>query len=138
MTAVNCLDHSLKRTLRKMPELDRKNENSRSLIHFHSFRKFFRTTVGEAVSRDFAEALMGHHFYLDTYYTLSDDKKTEMYLKAEPFLTISDFTKIEKNLKEVSERQRELEEKVARLERLEQYSKGNSITVPDYLQKRYD
>src|SRR5206468_4115280 len=77
LTAVNCLDQALKRALRKIPELDRKNENSRSLIHFHSFRKFFRTTVSNAVGRDYAEALMGHGFYLDTYYTLPEPKKRE-------------------------------------------------------------
>lgn len=127
MTAVNCLDQSLKRTIKKIPEFDRKNENSRSLVHFHSFRKFFRTMASEAVGRDYAEALMGHHFYLDTYYTLSEERKSEMYEKAEPYLTISDFTKIEKTLKGISEKQEELEAKVARLEK-------NAIQVPDFLE----
>jgi hypothetical protein len=56
--------------------------------------------VGNAVGRDFAEALMGHRFYLDTYYQLPEDKKREMYLKVEPSLTLSDYTDIEKKIQE--------------------------------------
>lgn len=130
MTAVNCFDQALKRALRKIPELNRKNENSRSLIHFHSFRKFFRTTVGDAVGRDYAEALMGHGFYMDTYYTLSDEKKREMYLKAEPFLTISDFTRVEKTLKDVSARQLDLEKM---MEGFKKYARDQGIEVPELL-----
>jgi integrase len=130
LTSVNCLDQTLKRALRKIPELDRKNENSRSLIHFHSFRKFFRTTVSNAVGRDYAEALMGHGFYLDTYYTLAEDKKREMYLQAEPYLTISDFTNVEKTMNAISERQKILEQKLANIEL---YAQEKGISVPTWL-----
>ncbi len=101
---------SLTRHIQKIPELSRLNENGRRMIHFHAFRKYFRTTVGDATNRDFAEALMGHRFYLDTYYNQSEDKRKEMYLKAEPYLTISDFVQVEKDLGKISEKQRELEE----------------------------
>ncbi|QLH07115.1 hypothetical protein [Nitrosopumilus ureiphilus] len=47
---------------------------------------------------------MGHSFYLDTYYQLPEGKKREMYLDAEPHLTISDFETVEKNIKKLSEK----------------------------------
>lgn len=130
--AANVLQKMLENTLEKIPELNIKGENGRKVIHFHAFRKYFRTVVGNTVNRDFAEALMGHRFYLDTYYALTDEKRREMYLKAEPYLTISDFTKIEKNIKEMSDRQKELEDMVRPLL---QYAKEKSIPVPSFLQK---
>ena len=113
--------------LDKVPGLDNKNSNGRRVIHFHAFRKFFRTTVGNVCGRDFAESLIGHHFYMDTYYNLPAEKQHEMYLKAEPYLTISDSTKIERSLKEISEKHQELE---AKFNGLLQYFKKNSIEVP--------
>jgi len=121
------LQQSLRTHVDKIPELNVKNENDRSLIHWHSFRKYFRTTVGNEVNRDFAEALMGHDFYMSTYYTLSEDKKRELYLKAEPALTISDFEKVERNLHELSEKQSQLEKTVTDLR---QYLLNNSIEIP--------
>lgn len=110
----------------KIPELCKQNENGSYMIHFQAFRKFFRTTVGDTVGRDFAEALMGHHFYLDTYYNLPEEKRREMYLKAEPYLTISDYAKIEKNLNKISDRQNEIEEEHQTVIRILK----NSLLVP--------
>lgn len=110
LVAENVLAHSMGWYVRKIPELNKLNENGRKMIHFHGFRKFFRTVVGNAVGRDYAESLIGHHFYLDTYYNLPDEKKREMYLQAEPFLTISDFVQIEKDLVKMTEKQKQLEE----------------------------
>lgn len=42
---------SLARAIKKIPELDVKNQNAQSVIHFHVFRKFFRTTVGNACGK---------------------------------------------------------------------------------------
>jgi hypothetical protein len=114
LVAENVLAHSMKWYVRKIPELNKLNENGRKMIHFHAFRKFFRTVAGNAAGRDYAEALMGHHFYLDTYYNLPDEKKREMYLKAEPYLTISDFVQVEKNLNKISETQKEIQEALAK------------------------
>lgn len=50
-----------------------------------------RTVVENACGRDFAEAMIGHKFYLSTYYNLSEAQKKELYLKAEPYLTISNY-----------------------------------------------
>jgi len=124
--AKSLLQTTLENSLKKVPDLCIKNEDGRYAIHFHVFRKFFRTTVGNAVGRDFAEALMGHGFYMDTYYQLSEDKKREMFLEAEPYLTISDFHQIEINFKNMSIKQSSLEKE---LTDLKHYLNLNSIPV---------
>ena len=124
------LQTSLLYFLRKIPDLQIKNENGYHSIHFHGFRKFFRTIVGNACGRDFAEALMGHRFYMDTYYQLPEEKKLQMYLEAEPHLTISDTKSIENNFKSLSAKHNALEAKV---DDLLQYLRTNSIQVPENL-----
>ena len=76
---------------------------------------------------------MGHGFYMDTYYQLPDEKKREMYLDAESHLTISDFEAVEKNMKVLSTKYQNLENKV---DDLMQYLRTNSIEVPDFLKVR--
>ena len=90
-SAKQSLQVSLRNHIEDIPELAVKNENGRNAIHFHGFRKYFRTTVSNVCGRDYAEALMGHGFYMDTYYQLSEEDKHQKYLSAEPYLTISDF-----------------------------------------------
>ena len=68
---------------------------------------------------------------MDTYYNLQDDKKREMYLQAEPYLTISDFQTIEKNFKNLSAKQASLEKEITNLK---QYLIANSIRVPESLE----
>ena len=116
--------------IKKIPELYMKNENGRKVIHFHAFRKFFRTIVGDVLGRDFAEAMIGHHFYMDTYYNLPEQKKREMYLKVEQHLTVSDFQTFEKNLHDLSQKSSKIQ---ADLEGLKQYIMNNSIKIPDSL-----
>lgn len=123
---IKTLQTELREIVRAIPDLNVKDENGRQAIHLHSLRKFFRTTVGNAVGRDFAEAIMGHSFYLDTYYQLSEDKKKEMYLEAEPYLTMSDFKAVENNLKQMNEKYQSLENK---LKNLIDYFESNHITV---------
>ncbi|MDE1728728.1 MAG: tyrosine-type recombinase/integrase [Thaumarchaeota archaeon] len=117
---------SLANYLEKVPELNQKNPNGRKQIHFHALRKFFRTTVGNVCGRDFAEAIIGHGFYMDTYYTLSTEDRCKLYQKAEPYLTISDFTKIERSLEAISEKQKEIDERLTNVER-------NKLSVPNNL-----
>jgi len=132
IVAKNVLISSLKKHISKVPDLAKLNENGRMVIHFHAFRKFFYTFLSNAVGSNYAHALMGHHEYLDTYYNLPEEKKKELYLKAEPHLTVSDFTKIEKDLMSVTERQKEIEEK--HLELL-QIIKSERIDFPKALGK---
>jgi len=127
-TLINSLNDSIK----TIPELSKLNENGRRMIHFHAFRKYFRTVVGNAVGRDYAEAIMGHHFYLDTYYQLPEEKKREMYLQAEPFLTISDYVQIEKDLRSVKQRQKIIEDKQLDLIQLIQ---DEHVKLPAILEK---
>ena len=128
--AESLLHNSLRYFLEKNPGLDSKNRNGRKVIHFHAFRKFFRTTVGNVCGRDFAEELMGHGFYMDTYYQLSTEKRQKMYLEAEPHLTISDFNEVEKNLKTLSMKYAELEEK---FNEFKLQSQDNTLQVPEFM-----
>ncbi|MCH9041312.1 MAG: site-specific integrase [Thaumarchaeota archaeon] len=118
--------------LSKVPELSKINGNGVHMIHFHAFRKYFYTEVSNISTQNFAHALMGHHDYLDTYYNQTEEKKRELYLKAEPHLTISDFSAIEKEIKNVNQRQKEIIKKQLELDRL---LEDNHIKVPQVLQK---
>jgi len=121
------LQKTLENAIKKIPDLSAKNENGKNAIHFHAFRKFFRTTVGNVCGRDFAEAMIGHNFYLDTYYQLPESKKRELYLLAEPHLTLSDFETVEKNIQSLSSRHEALERKI---DSLMTYLNKNSIPLP--------
>ena len=118
--------------VKKIPELNRLNENDVHIIHFHAFRKFFYTTVSNVIGSDYANALLGHHSYLDTYYNLPKEKRNTMYLKAEPYLTISDFTKVERDLISVSEKQSEIEKDHLELIRI---IKQGKLDAPKILRK---
>jgi len=126
--AKSLLQVTLENSLKKTPDLNIRNEDGRFVIHFHGFRKFFRTTVGNAVGRDYAEALMGHSFYMDTYYNLPPEKKLEMYLDAEPYLTISDFKSVEKKITNLSSEYSQLKKE---FDNLKQYLSTNSIPIPN-------
>ena len=67
---------------------------------------------------------------MDTYYQLTPEQKLELYLKAEPQLTILDSKSIETNLRVLSKKHSNLEDKV---NNLMQYIHTNSIEIPDYL-----
>ncbi len=128
LNAEGVLMKQLRNSIKKIPDLDKINLNGIRVIHFHALRKFFRTTVGNFIGRDFAEALIGHQFYMNTYYQLNDEKKREMYLEVEPSLTISDFKAIETNLKQINEKYKSLESK---FKDLLDYFEVNHITVPN-------
>ena len=126
-SAIKGLQVELKDSIRSISDLNVKKENGQQAYHFHAFRKFFRTTVGNAVGRDFAEAIMGHQFYLDTYYQLSEEKKKEMFLEAELYLTVSDFKAAESNFKTLSIEYAKLKQKI---EQVQNYLNEKSIMVP--------
>ena len=127
LTASEYLMRQLRLHLSKIPHLDKTNPNGSKIIHFHALRKFFRTIVGNEIGRDFAEALIGHQFYMNTYYQLEDEKKREMYLEVESLLTISDFKAVETNLKQMNNKYHNLENK---LNDLLDYFESNHITLP--------
>ncbi len=111
------LQKALIRAIRKVPELNKLGRNGRRIIHFHAFREFFYTAVSNVSGSDYAHALLGHHEYLDTYYTLSKKEQIRLYKNAEPHVTISDFTKIEKSLENIQNKQTDIIEKYENFER---------------------
>lgn len=123
-SSVDLFVHLLANYLTKIPELNEKNENGRRKIHWHAFRKYFYTVISDVAGRNFAEGLMGHRFYMDTYYTQPAEKRRKMYLEVEPYLTVSDFTKVEKDLERTTEKQtemnnelKEIKKKLARIDK---------------------
>jgi integrase len=89
---------SLRKVVESIPELANKNENGQYRIHFHAFRKWFKTQVTNAHQSDFAEALMGHKSLKLVYYKQNSQDRLKTYQKIEPFLTISDNTSLEASI----------------------------------------
>jgi len=111
------LQKALIRKIKKVSDLNKMARNGRRVIHFHAFREFFYTQVSNVSGSNFAHALMGHHEYLDTYYALSEKQQVNLYKKAESYLTISDYTKIEKSLENIQNKQTDIVEKYETFER---------------------
>ncbi len=65
------LEQQLGRCIKKIPEINAKNENQ-NWIHFHAFRAWFKTQVTDSHQSDFAEALMGHKSLKLLYYRQND------------------------------------------------------------------
>jgi len=112
------LMEKLRNTISGIPELAMKNENGGYRIHFHAFRKWFKTQVTNAEQSDFAEALMGHKSIKLVYYKQSTQDRLRMYKKIEPYLTISDFSRVEKTMEEMQEK---LDYFETELEKVKQY-----------------
>ena len=91
------LESQLDRCIKKIPELNAKNENQKNWIHFHAFRAWFKTQVTDAHQSDFAEALMGHKSLKLVYYRQNDKVRAKTYLDVEHAVTISDTEKIDRN-----------------------------------------
>ena len=113
--SVDLLQNLLHMQLKKIPELNEIGRNGRRIVHFHALREYFYTIVSNNSGENFAHALMGHHGYLDTYYTLSEKEAVRLYLKSEPYLTISDYSKIEEELEKTKIKQSEIEETYTKL-----------------------
>ena len=103
LSARGSLMNMLREAVVSVPELAMKNENGKYRIHFHAFRKWFKTQVTNAQQSDFAEALMGHKSLKLVYYKQSTQDRLNMYKKLEPHLTISDFSKVEKTIDELKD-----------------------------------
>jgi len=131
LTDAILLQKTLARRIAKVPELNRLARNGRKVIHFHAFREYFYTTVSNVSGSNFAHALMGHHEYLDTYYALSEKQQIRLYQKAMPYLTISDYSKIEQDLEKIQNNQSDLIEKYAQFER---YLRQTDPSFPKFLE----
>ena len=102
------LENQLVRLIRSIPGLDTKNENGRYTIHFHAFRKWFKTQVTDAHQSDFAEVLLGHKSLKLVYYLQNDKARAKTYLDVEHSLTIADTEKIDHNYSELQKDNLEL------------------------------
>ncbi len=132
LSDANLLQKTLHKRISKVPELNRLARNGRKVIHFHAFRDFFYTTVSNSSGPSFAHALMGHHEYLDTYYALSEKQQIKLYQKAIPYLTISDYSKIEQDLEKIQNTQDGLLSKYAEFER---YLKAKDPSFVEFLKR---
>lgn len=74
--------------VRVKAELIQKYDSGLYKVNIHAFRAYFHTQATKILGGDTAHALLGHHAYLDQYFRLSQDEKSEMYHKLEPFLTV--------------------------------------------------
>ena len=133
LTDAILLQKTLHRRIAKVPELNRLARNGRKVIHFHAFREFFYTVVSNVSGSNFAHALMGHHEYLDTYYALSEKQQIKMYQKAVPYLTVSDYSKIEQDLEKIQNTQDGLLAKYAEFER---YLKAKDPSFLEYIKRK--
>jgi len=108
MATKHNLESQLERCIKKIPELNAKNENQNYWIHFHAFRAWFKTQVTDAHQSDFAEALMGHKSLKLIYYRQNDKARSETYQNIEHSLTIADTEKIDQNYSDMQRDNQEL------------------------------
>jgi integrase len=82
--------HVFRRVMRHFPELDRPTCDGHRVhkIHFHSFRKFFFSRTMPVIGEERAHALMGHSFYMKTYYRRSKEDRMADYAKCVDALAI--------------------------------------------------
>jgi len=98
----------LSNLIKNIPQLNVKNENGRSSIHFHAFRAWFKTQITDAHQSDFAEALMGHKSLRLLYYRQNDKVRAKTYLDVEYAVTISDTEKIDRSYSDMQKDNSEL------------------------------
>ena len=108
MATKHNLESQLSRCIKKIPELNTKNENQNYWIHFHAFRAWFKTQVTDSHQSDFAEALMGHKSLKLVYYRQNDKARAETYQNIEYCLTIADTEKLDQNYSEMQRDNQEL------------------------------
>lgn len=75
--------------LRKKCGLDDKYRNS-NVHHItpHRLRAFFKTEASNLHGKDYAEDLIGHEGYLNTYYVISPEERAKKYKELIPKITI--------------------------------------------------
>ena len=102
------IEKQLSNLIKNIPELNMKNENGRSSIHFHAFRAWFKTQVTDAHQSDFAEALMGHKSLKLVYYRQNEKARAQTYLDVEHSLTVAETEKIDQNFTLIQKENHEL------------------------------
>jgi len=97
LTTRQSFERMLHHVRNNIPELNKKSENGRNVIHFHALRAWFKTQVTDAHQSDFAEALMGHKSLKLVYYRQNKKARTQTCLDVEHALTIVETEKIDQN-----------------------------------------
>ena len=73
---------------------ERKDGMTRRKITFHSFRRFAKTIIANNTSTDYSEWFLGHS--KSPYFVLKELDKRMLYTtKCMPFLTFTDYSKLE-------------------------------------------
>ncbi len=116
------LMNSLRKTVESVPDLGNRNKNGQYRIHFHAFRKWFKTQVTSAYQSDFAEALMGHKSLKLVYFKQNSQDRLKTYLKIESSLTISDNSKVEETIGDMESTLKNLE---IELEKVKEWKLAN-------------
>jgi integrase len=82
--------HVFRRIMKHYPELNATVEKGHRVhkIHPHGLRKFFYSRTMPVIGEERAHAIMGHSFYMQTYYKRSLQERQADYLKCEPALRI--------------------------------------------------
>jgi integrase len=57
-------------------------------VHYHLFRKMFLTKGSDVIGESATNALIGHGFYMDTYYQKPLEERKQDYRKLMPHLTV--------------------------------------------------
>jgi hypothetical protein len=83
--------------LKKMKLRESRLGTNYEFKQIHGFRKFFKTTAERAMKTIDVEKLMGH---AENYYRPHEQYLLEEYLKAVPYLTISEATELKDKLEQ--------------------------------------
>jgi len=77
---------------KKYPEgtgiLKRYEDSCRCIVQIHAFRAWFMTIASRKHGKDYADAISGHHSYLDQYIRIPNKEKSKMYLQLEKNLLL--------------------------------------------------
>jgi site-specific recombinase XerD len=68
--------------------LRRYEDSSRYCIQIHAFRSWFMTKAMKVHDKDYADAISGHHSYLDQYIRIPKKEQQKMYLEVEKAIQI--------------------------------------------------
>jgi integrase len=100
--------------MRLFPEWDQKAGDSRvHQLHLYSFRKFFFSQAVPIIGEHAAHALMGHGFYMKTYYRRPREKRAEDYRRLIPHLTIGEAHQVKQQLQQALEEKDQLINRLA-------------------------
>ena len=130
-------------TMLKRANLDMRDTSTNlRVLHFHTLRKFFRSSMAKPLGLDVTEALMGHSGYLtDAYRRYSKSDLAKLFLDNQQHVTViqepKDVKKLEqdmdKRLQEKDQQMKSMQEEIQLMKaeilemRLERLEKQNGI-----------